>query len=124
MTDPSSSIAESNARRGLIACMSIPLALFPLVALLTYDWRAIPALNTPPDPSSNWIGALGDGFAYYGYSTFGLAVWIVPAICVLAAICVVRGRCKRPVRRGLWTLLLLASVACILQVVGGHANAV
>ena len=124
MTDPSSSIAESNARRGLIACTSIPLALFPLVALLTYDWRAIPALNTPPDPSSNWIGALGDGFAYYGYSTFGLAVWIVPAICVLAAICVVRGRCKRPVRRGLWTLLLLASVACILQVVGGHANAV
>ena len=124
MTDPSSSIADSNARRGLIACMSIPLALFPLVALLTYDWRAIPALNTPPDPSSNWIGALGDGFAYYGYSTFGLAVWIVPAICVLAAICVVRGRCKRPVRRGLWTLLFLASVSCILQVVGGHANAV
>ena len=124
MTDPSSSIADSNARRGLIACTSIPLALFPLVALLTYDWRAIPALNTPPDPSSNWIGALGDGFAYYGYSTFGLAVWIVPAICVLAAICVVRGRCKRPARRGLWALLFLASVSCILQVVGGHANAI
>ena len=124
MTDPSSSTADPNAKRGLIAFTSVPLALFPLLALLTYDWRAISALNTPPEPSSNWIGALGDGFAYWGASVFGLAVWIVPALCVIAALCVIRGRCKRPFRRGLWALALLSSISCLLQVIGGHTNAV
>ena len=124
MTDPSSSTTDPNARRGLIAFTSVPLALFPLIALLTYDWRAIPSLNTPPEPSSNWIGALGDGFAYWGYAVFGLAVWIVPALCVIAAICIIRGRCKRPIRRGLWSLALLSSLSCLLQVIGSHANAI
>ena len=124
MTDPSSSNVDSNARRGLLAFTSIPLALFPLVALLTYDWRAIPALNSPPEPSSNWIGALGDGFAYCGYAVFGLAVWIVPALCVIAALGFIRGRCRRPLRRGLWALVFLSSISCLLQVVGGHANAI
>ena len=124
MTDHSSSTADPNAKRGLIAFTSVPLALFPLIALLTYDWRAIPSLNTPPEPSSNWIGALGDGFAYWGYAIFGLAVWIVPALCVIAALCVIRGRCKRPLRRGLWSLAFLSAISCLLQVVGGHANAV
>ena len=124
MTDPSSSIDDPNARRGLIAFTSVPLALFPLIALLTYDWRAISALNTPPEPSSNWIGALGDGFAYWGYSIFGLAVWIVPALCIIAALCVIRGRCKRPIRRGLWSFALLSSISCLLQVIGSHTNAV
>ncbi len=124
MTDPSSSTADPNARRGLIAFTSVPLALFPLVALLTYDWRAIPSLNMPPEPSSNWIGTLGDGFAYWGYAIFGLAVWVVPALCVIAAICIIRGRCKRPIRRGLWSLALLSSFSCLLQVIGSHANVV
>ena len=125
MTDPSSNnIVDSNARRGLVAFTSVPLALFPLVALLTYDWRAIAALNTPPAPSSNWIGALGDGFAYYGYAIFGLSIWIVPLLCVIAALCFIRGRCKRPLRRILWSILFLSTVSCLLQVVGGHANAI
>ncbi len=121
MTDPSSSTGGPNAKRGLIAFTSVPLALFPLIALLTYDWRAIPQLNAPPAPSSNWIGALGDGFAYWGYSIFGLSVWIIPAFCVIAALCVIRGRCQRPLRRGLWSVALLSSISCLLQVIGGHS---
>ena len=99
MTEQSSSPAESNIRRNVFAWLLFPLALFPLVALLTYDWRAMPALNLPPLPSSNWIGALGDSFAYYGYLLFGLAIWILPIICVVAAICLVRGRRMRPDRK-------------------------
>ena len=125
MTDPSSSkLVDSNARRGLIAFTSVPLAFFPLVALLTYDWRAISSLNAPPAPSSNWIGALGDGFAFFGYTAFGLSIWIVPVLCVVAALCFIRGRCKHALRRVLWSLLFLSAVSCLLQVVGGHANAV
>ena len=77
MTEKSSISSEGQGvRRRLFAWPLVPLALFPLAALVSYDWRAIPALNMPPAPSANWIGALGDGFAYWGYLLFGLAVWI------------------------------------------------
>ena len=118
MTDTSSVSAETAPSRRLLAWATLPLALFPLVALLTYDWRAVSALCTPPAPSTNWIGALGDGFAYYGYATFGLAIWIVPAVCVVSALGLVRGRRARPASRRLWLGVFLLSVSCLLQVFG------
>ncbi|MGN0833549.1 MAG: DNA translocase FtsK 4TM domain-containing protein [Kiritimatiellia bacterium] len=123
MTDTSSANAELTTSRGLLAWTTLPLALFPLVALLTYDWRAISALCTPPAPSTNWIGALGDGFAYYGYATFGLAIWIVPVVCVISALGFVRGRRRtRSAPRKLWLGAFLLSVSCLLQVFGDRVG--
>ena len=123
MTDPSSRLTDPSAeKRHVFAWLLFPLALFPLMALLTYDWRSITALNTPPAPSSNWIGALGDGFAYYGYFLFGLAIWIVPVLCVVAGICLIAGRKMRPGRRELWFTVFLVSVSCIIQVIGTHTG--
>ena len=68
----------------------LPLSLFPTMALLTYDARVF--TEFPARPSSNWIGALGDTFAHYGYLLFGLAIWIVPALCAIAGICLVGRR--------------------------------
>ena len=124
MTEPSSNITDQNARKGIIAWTLFPIALFPLVALLTYDWRAIPALSLPPAPSSNWIGALGDGFAYYGYCIFGLAIWVVPVVCLVRAIRLVCGRRTRFWSKLTWMTVFLFSVSCILQVIGEHDNAV
>ena len=125
MTNNSSSnIADASPRRRIFAWLLFPLALFPLAALLTYDWRAIPALNSPPAASSNWIGALGDGFAYYGYLIFGLAIWIAPLMCIAAALCLVHGRRTRLASRTFWSVVLLCATACLLQVVGNHANGV
>ena len=118
MTEQSSSPTESNVRRNVFAWLLFPLALFPLVALLTYDWRARPELNLPPLPSTNWIGALGDGFAYYGYLLLGLAIWILPVVCVIAAICLVHGRRMRPGRREIWFAVFIATVSALLQAVG------
>ena len=106
----------------MLAWMTLPLALFPLVALLTYDWRAVAVLNTPPLPSANWIGALGDGFSYYGYATFGLAVWIVPVACVIGAVGLIRGRRINSGCRVLGLFAFLVSVACLLQVFGTHVG--
>ena len=114
----------AETRRSVVAWLLFPLALFPLGALLSYDWRSRPELCAPPAPSHNWIGALGDGFAYYGYLVFGLAIWIVPLVCVVAAVCLVRGRRMRPGRRELWFTAFLAAAACLLQVLGAHANGV
>ena len=115
--------ADEAPRRTVLAWLLLPLALFPLGALLSYDWRAVPALNAPPAPSHNWIGALGDGFAYYGYTLFGLAIWLVPLVCVVAAACLLRGRRMRG-WRALWFVAFLVATSCLVQVVGGRANGV
>ena len=125
MTEASSTRnSEPAPRHRIRAWPLVPLALFPLAALVSYDWRAIPALNTPSLPSSNWIGALGDGFAYWGYMTFGLATWLVPFICMAGALAYVRGRRGPFAAKLLWSLLMVSATSCVLQVIGGHANEV
>ena len=62
----SSNPAEASPRHRVFAWLLFPLALFPLAALISYDWHSIASLNTPPAASTHWIGALGDGFAYSG----------------------------------------------------------
>ena len=121
MTEPSSSTADPQSHRSLVSWLVFPLALFPLVALLTYDWHAIAALNTPPARSANWIGALGDGFAYYGYAIFGLAIWAVPLLCLAAAFCLIRAGRLRLSRRSLWFAAFLLTISCLMQVTGNHA---
>ena len=123
MTDRSSNIADKGpGRRPVIAWLLFPLALFPLAALLTYDWRSIPALCIPPRPHTNWIGALGDGFAYYGYALFGIAVWTIPALCIIAGLCAALGRNARLLRRLPWFALFLLAASGLLQVLGGHGG--
>ena len=98
----------------------LPLSLFPTMALLTYDARVF--TEFPARPSSNWIGALGDTFAHYGYLLFGLAIWIVPALCAIAGICLVGRRRFRAGRRLVWTFLLLTALSCLVQVLGSHGG--
>lgn len=117
MTDPSSSPAP--AHKSYLGILLFPIALFPFVALLTYDSRVI--TTYPPMPSSNWIGALGDNFAYYGYLLFGLAVWIIPLMCVLAGICLMLGRKMSSLRRISWILMSIIALSSILQVMGKYA---
>ena len=90
MTDTSSRNTDKNKNEEKHAFgWLLPLfAFFPFIALVTYDWHAIADLNLPPAPSANWIGALGDGFAYWGYKLVGLAVWLVPVLCIIGGLLV------------------------------------
>ncbi len=124
MNEPYSSTAENKGVKLLVPWLAITLSFFPLMALLTYDWRSIPQLMNPPAPHSNWIGALGDGFAYYGYTIFGLAVWLIPAISLLSGINAVRKHKLKFAGRGVWYMLMIVSVSCLLQVIGRHGGAV
>ena len=115
MTDPSSKNNPDNEEKHAFGWLLLPLAFFPLLALVTYDWHAIAALNIPPAPSANWVGALGDNFAYIGYKLVGLAVWLVPAVCILAGALYATGRRLHTGFRKLWLLAFLATIACLLE---------
>lgn len=121
MTNESSNTDNRRPERHAIGWLLFPISLFPLVALLTYDWRAVDALQTPPAPSSNWIGALGDGFAYTGYTLIGLAVWIIPALCIAAGVFRITGRRLHAGMRKLWLIACTVCAACLVQVLQKHA---
>ena len=120
MTDTHSNADKKNAVNPALGWILFPLSLFPLVALLTYDWRAMSALQSPPAPSTNWIGALGDTFAYYGYLFVGLAIWTVPVLCLAGGIMRVCARRFLTATRTVWIITLLISSACLLQVGQSH----
>ena len=124
MTDRNRDLDQTPQRppeRRFLGWLLFPIALFPLVALLTYDWRTQECLQTPPAQSSNWIGPMGDVFAYYGYQIFGLAIWIVPLLCIWGGCRLVVSGLRRPSAKALWRLAFLVSTACLLQVMQTHA---
>lgn len=110
---------ETTIRRRLIGLFMFPIALFPFLALLSYDWRDIPELCIPAlRPTANLIGVTGDYFAWYGYLTIGLAVWFVPVLCVVIGFLLVLGKAIHPGRRAVGMLLFLVSATCLLQLCG------
>ena len=121
MNEPSSNITDQAARKRLISWVIFPFSFFPLAALLSYDWHAMPELQMPPAASSNWIGALGDTFAYESYLLFGLAAWIVPIACLILALGAVRGRRMHHFKRAPWLISFLIAAACLCQIIGEHS---
>ena len=112
---PLSPANEPKHRRRLLGFFLFPIALFPLLALISYRWQAIATLHLPPERSSNLIGVVGDAFAYNGYQLIGLAVWAVPPLTLFLGLLLVLGRSFRPGRRFLAFLLFLFATTCLLQ---------
>ena len=113
---------EAKNRRRLLGFFLFPIALFPLLALVSYRWQAMAALNIPPEASSNLIGVVGDTFAYYGYLLIGLAVWAVPPLTLFLGLLLVLGKAFRPGRRFLAFLLFLFATTCLLQLLSASPS--
>ena len=110
---------ESSTSRRVIGFFMFPLALFPFLALWTYNWRNISDLRIPATaPTSNLIGAAGDWFAYSGYQFLGLGIWCVPVVCVYVGLRLVLGKTFHPGRRTVGVTLLVFALTCLLQVAG------
>ncbi len=114
--------SEAKNRRKLLGFFLFPIALFPLLALVSYRWQAMAALNVPPEASSNLIGVVGDTFAYYGYLLIGLAVWAVPPLTLFLGLLLVLGKSFRPGRRFLAFLLFLFATTCLLQLLSASPS--
>ncbi len=120
MTEPTTRTHDPSARRPLaFGWLLLPISLFPLAALVSYDWHAVAALNLPPAPSANWIGALGDLFAFWGYKLVGLAVWIVPFYCLIVGLNGAFGQEPRRGLKHLWMLVFVCAAACLIQPLNG-----
>lgn len=114
-----SSETESSTRRRVIGFFMFPIALFPFLALWTYNWHNISDLRVPAvAPTSNLIGAAGDWFAYTGYQFLGLGIWCIPVVCVYVGLRLVLGKTFHPGRRTLGVTLLVFALTCLLQVAG------
>ena len=107
---------ERRAYRRLAGSLLFPVALFPLLSMITYNWRDISWLNSPPlSPPANLIGIVGAWSVFVGYSLFGLTLWLLPAFVLLFSCMLIYGRAMHIGRRVLWALLFVVALCCLMQ---------
>jgi len=102
--------------RRLIGAVLVPASLFPLLALLTYDFRDVPLVHVPANvPPANLLGVVGAWMTFWSYALVGVAIWLVPVAMVVVGLLLAFGHPVRLRRRLLWGALLLAMVCGLLQ---------
>lgn len=107
---------ERRIQRRLTGLLLFPIALFPLLSLITYNWRDIAWLHSPPlTPPANLIGIVGAWSVFIGYSLIGLTLWLVPFLVLLFSGMLLYGRIVRIGRRAFWMLLFMAALCCLVQ---------
>lgn len=107
---------ERQALRRLIGVILFPIALFPLLAMVTYNWRDISWLNSPPlSPPANLVGTVGAWSVFIGYHVFGVAVWTIPFFALVFSALLIYGKIAHMVRRLVWVILLLVSLCGLVQ---------
>jgi len=96
------------------------LFVFSLLSLLTYDWRDIAWLQSPPnEPLLNMSGPVGAWAVFFGYHLFGLSLWLAPIWFGIAATLLLLGRTGSFWRRTAWAVGFLLALCSLLQL-GDH----
>ena len=107
---------ERRAHRRLFGIILLPIAFFPLLSLITYNWRDISLLNAPPlTPPANLIGLAGAWSVFLGYHVFGLVLWIVPFLVLGFSILLLYGKVATVGRKMAWMFLFLIAMCCLVQ---------
>ena len=104
----------------LLGLALVPLLIFAVLGLLTYDWRDIAWLQMPPNhPPSNLIGEAGAWAVFFGYNLFGLGAWLVPLWLLVAALMLIFNRADELRVRTAWSLGVLLAACALLQLASG-----
>ena len=107
---------ERQHQRRIVGVILFLVTFFPLLSMLTYSWRDISCLNSPPlSPPSNLIGPAGAWSVYIGYTIFGLALWAVPFLSLAFSGLLMYGRLARAGRRALWMVLFVIALSGLAQ---------
>lgn len=120
MASKKSSSSKNPGRRAawlrMWGIVLLPLTLFPILSILTYDWRDIPRLHTPPNhPPNNMIGIAGAWSVYAAYTLLGLAVWLLPVWVILFAVTMLRARAQHLLRKLAWILVVTLGASGLFQ---------
>ena len=96
--------------------MLITLGVLCLLALISYEWRDISALQTPPnDPPINFIGPVGAWFSFGLFSFLGIAGYLFPAVLIYIGLATLLKPDTGMGRRAGWSALLLLASAMLLE---------
>jgi len=107
---------ERRAHRRLFGIILLPIAFFPLLSMITYNWRDISLLNVPPlNPPANLIGLVGAWSVFLGYHVFGLVLWVVPFLVLGFSILLLYGKVATVGRKMAWMFLFLMAMCCLVQ---------
>src|ERR1035441_4484057 len=79
------SLARLPRVREVIGLLCLVASIALVLSLLTFD-PADPSWNTaaPAAPPHNAIGRVGASIADFGYQSFGLALWLLPFVLLVA----------------------------------------
>src|SRR5271157_330552 len=79
------SLARLPRVREVMGLLCLVAALALVLSLVTFD-PADPSWNTasPADPPHNAIGRVGASIADLGYQSFGLSLWLLPLVLLIA----------------------------------------
>jgi S-DNA-T family DNA segregation ATPase FtsK/SpoIIIE len=94
---------------------TILFTIFSFVALVTYDWHDVSALNSNGNPQVlNLMGVAGANFTYLMYVLFGLSAWTIPFWFLICSIAFFRR--ERLAWRFLWMLVITLSLSALFQI--------
>jgi DNA segregation ATPase FtsK/SpoIIIE, S-DNA-T family len=105
--------------RVVAGVITLLLALINLLSLLSYDWRDISILASPPNVQpTNWIGPLGAWSAYLLLNLAGIGAFVIPVWLFSAGALLVfrRGRISNKL---FWMAISLAFLASVVDLHGG-----
>ncbi|MEI6210525.1 MAG: DNA translocase FtsK 4TM domain-containing protein [bacterium] len=109
----------------LIGLALVPVLIFALLGLLTYDWRDISWLQSPPNkPPANLIGVAGAWVAFFSYNLLGVGVWAVPVWVAAMAGMLIFNRSDGLGRRTGWSVVFLLALCALIQLAGGVLDGV
>ena len=103
----------------IVGAVLLAFAAFSFAALASFDWECVASLTEVAKPQTNLVGVVGNTFAYFGYTAFGLAIWCLPFALVIAGLKVLGAEISKeveeiPNRRILVRMLGFALMVLVL----------
>lgn len=100
----------------------IPLASFPIFSIISYDYRDIPSLyDAGQNTIHNFVGMTGALGTFFGYSIFGLGLWLLPIWMLLFGFFLVLEKMRHPWRKLFWAILFQVCISSLFEAAGCHA---
>ena len=118
------SLARLPRVREVIGLLCLVASIALVLSLITFD-PADPSWNTasPADPPHNAIGRVGASIADFGYQSFGLSLWLLPFVLLIAGWRSLRLRpVGPPIPRGIGYGLAAVAVSGLLALGGQYLD--